>query len=110
MSESAEKIFAALCEHARQTATLSSIDSVLGWDERTQMPPANAEHRAEQMTLLSGMIHKRNVDPQVGEWLDALAELWVAAAGAPKLAASLTGWLPMLSSLAGSGHGRDAKS
>ena len=74
MSESAEKIFDALCEHTRQTAMLSSIDSVLGWDERTQMPPADAEHRAEQMTLLSGMIHKRNVDPQVGEWLDTLAE------------------------------------
>lgn len=74
MSESAQELFDALCDHTRQTAILSSIDSVLGWDERTQMPPANAEHRAEQMTLLSGMIHQRNVDPKVGEWLEALAE------------------------------------
>ncbi len=72
MSESVQKAFDELCDHFRKTATLSSIESVLGWDERTQMPPANAEHRAEQMTLLSGMVHQRNTDPQVGEWLDEL--------------------------------------
>lgn len=59
-------------EHARQTALLASVSSVLGWDERTQLPAAAGEHRADQMTLLSGMIHQRNTDPRLGEWLGEL--------------------------------------
>jgi len=74
MSDSAEQAFQELCDYARQTATLSSINSVLGWDERTQMPASDAEHRAEQMTLLSGMVHQRSVDPRLGEWLEQLAD------------------------------------
>ena len=38
------------------------------------MPPAAGEYRAEQMTLLSGMIHRRETDPQLGEWLSELAD------------------------------------
>ncbi|REJ66751.1 MAG: carboxypeptidase M32 [Planctomycetota bacterium] len=79
MAESDQTVFDALCDHTRQTATLASIESVLGWDERTQMPSANAEYRAEQMTLLSGMIHQRNTDPRVGDWLAQLAESPLAA-------------------------------
>ncbi len=43
------------------------------------LPPAGAEYRAEQMTLLSGMIHERWLDPRFGEWLDQLAESPLAA-------------------------------
>jgi carboxypeptidase Taq len=63
-----------LCRHCRETALLSSVESLLGWDERTLMPPAAGEYRAEQMTLLSGMVHRRQTDPQLGEWLSELAE------------------------------------
>jgi carboxypeptidase Taq len=69
-----EFTFAQLCQHVRETAMLASIDSLLNWDERTYMPLEAGPYRAEQITLLSGMIHKRRTDPRLGEWLDELLQ------------------------------------
>jgi carboxypeptidase Taq len=63
-----------LCQYTRQTAVYASISALLQWDERTIMPPAAGEYRAEQVTLLSGVIHEREIAPQVGQWLAELAE------------------------------------
>lgn len=63
-----------LTKHVRQTSLLGSIEAVLGWDERCMMPAAGTEQRAEQITLLSGIIHERLTDPRVGECLDKLRE------------------------------------
>ena len=52
--------FEKLCRHARETALLGSVESLLGWDERTIMPPAAGAYRAEQMTFLAGMVHRRH--------------------------------------------------
>ena len=71
--------FELLCDHARETALLESIESLLHWDERTMMPPAAGAYRAEQITCLSGLVHRRQTDPRVGEWLDELAESPLAA-------------------------------
>ncbi len=79
MPDSADALYEKVCQHAGETALLSSIEALLGWDERCLMPAAAAEYRAEQMTLLSGMMHSRQTDPQLGEWLDALAEATPAA-------------------------------
>lgn len=68
-----EQLFAQLCDHARQAALLVSIDSLLGWDERCLLPPAAGEYRAEQITLLTGLVHDRLTDPVYGEWLARLA-------------------------------------
>jgi carboxypeptidase Taq len=62
-----------LCEFVRETALLESIEALLGWDERTYLPPAGGEYRAEQITYLSGRIHKRRTDPRLKDWLDELA-------------------------------------
>ena len=53
---------------------LGAIDSLLSWDERTMMPDAAGEYRAEQATLLAGMIHRRETDPQLGGWLSQLGD------------------------------------
>ncbi len=66
--------FENLCCHRRESALLAGVESLLGWDERTNMPPAAGEYRAEQMTLLAGILHQRDTDPQVGEWLATLAD------------------------------------
>ena len=50
--------FDELCSHARQSAVLESIEAVLGWDERTYMPEAAGEYRAEQMTYVAGQVHR----------------------------------------------------
>ena len=72
-------IYDKLCQDARETALLGSIESLLGWDERTQMPPAAGDYRAEQMTYLAGLIHERRTSPRIGEWLNQLLETDLAA-------------------------------
>jgi carboxypeptidase Taq len=65
--------FDELCSHARQSALLASIEAVLGWDERTYMPEPAGPYRAEQMTYIAGLTHKRQTDPRLGELLAELA-------------------------------------
>ncbi|HID77494.1 MAG TPA: carboxypeptidase M32 [Planctomycetaceae bacterium] len=79
MVSSDQLVLEKLCGYARQTALLESIQSLLGWDERTLMPAAGAEHRAEQMTLLSGLIHGRWTAEEFGRWLGQLRESPLAA-------------------------------
>lgn len=69
----ARPTFDKLCAHARETALLQSVAELLGWDERTKMPPAAGPYRAEQITYLSSLAHRRHTDPQLGDWLDELA-------------------------------------
>ena len=73
-NHAANKLYQDVCQYARRTATLNSVNDVLGWDERTQMPPAGAEHRAEQSTVLAGLIHQRWIDPKFGEQLEELSQ------------------------------------
>ncbi len=68
-----------VCQHVRETALLSTIESLLGWDERCLLPSAAGEYRAEQMTLLAGLVHDRLTDPRLGGWLDELSTSPLAA-------------------------------
>ena len=70
MNNNIDSAFEQMVSHARETALLSSIEELLGWDERTIMPPHAGAYRAEQMTYLAGLSHKRKTDRQVGEWLN----------------------------------------
>lgn len=65
--------FEELCSLAREAALIESIEAQLGWDERTYMPPAAGEYRAEQMTYLSGLVHKKRTNPRLGNLLSELA-------------------------------------
>jgi carboxypeptidase Taq len=56
----------------KQTRLLDSIGSMLGWDERTYMPPRGAAHRAEQMALLARLGHEQLTSPRLGELLGLL--------------------------------------
>jgi carboxypeptidase Taq len=58
---------------------LVSIEALCEWDERTYMPEAAGNYRADQITLLAGMLHDRRTDPRLGEWLAALADSDLAA-------------------------------
>lgn len=53
----------------RESRLLESVGSVLGWDERTYMPPKGAAHRAEQMALVARLIHEKLTSPRLGELL-----------------------------------------
>ena len=75
----ARSTYERLCTHTREVAILNSTQSLLGWDERTKLPPAGGEYRAEQMSYLAGFIHKKQTAPEVGEWLAELADSALAA-------------------------------
>lgn len=62
-----------LCSLAREAALIESIEALIGWDERTYMPDAAGEYRAEQMTFLTGLAHQRRTQPKWGELLNELA-------------------------------------
>ncbi|MEX0937540.1 MAG: carboxypeptidase M32 [Pirellulales bacterium] len=72
MTSTAQTALDQLCDHARQTALLSSTLSLLEWDERTKLPSAGGDYRAEQIAYLAGLIHQRETDPKIGHWLDSL--------------------------------------
>ncbi len=69
-----EDQYAELLTLLRDAAMLGSCASVLGWDEQTYLPPAGAEHRAEQLALLSGLTHERATSPRIGELLTELEQ------------------------------------
>jgi carboxypeptidase Taq len=73
MPSAADASYQKVVHHAREIALLVSIESLLGWDERTMMPAASAAYRAEQTALISGTIHRHWTDPWFVEALGELA-------------------------------------
>lgn len=74
-----EQIFHEVVDHYRESALLEATSALLEWDERTGLPARAGAYRAEQITLLSGMIHRRKTDPRIGEHLETLADSPLAA-------------------------------
>ncbi len=72
MNES--EIFSLVTAQLREIASLEATRGLLEWDERTGLPSKAGAYRAEQITLLSGLLHQRRTDPRLGEQLDALIE------------------------------------
>jgi carboxypeptidase Taq len=68
----AKLLYDELISELKRTALLASCTSVLSWDEQTYMPPAGAEHRANQSSLIAGMVHERATAPRIGELLSEL--------------------------------------
>lgn len=67
-----KQVWEQLCRYARETALLESTAGLLEWDERTKMPHGAGAYRAEQVSYLAGVVHRRRTDPQFGEWLAEL--------------------------------------
>jgi carboxypeptidase Taq len=58
-----------LATHSRETSLLKSVARLLGWDQRTYIPPKGHAHRADQLAFMARLIHEREIDPRVGEHL-----------------------------------------
>lgn len=65
-------LYSEVCQRSRRITALSTVNEALGWDERTHLPPAGGDYRAEQSTLLAGLLHQEWIDPKFGEQLDEL--------------------------------------
>ncbi len=56
----------------RKATLLASCSSQLSWDEQTYLPPGGAAHRADQLSLLAGMVHEQLTAPRLGELISDL--------------------------------------
>lgn len=79
MTRPAAELYQEVVAWAKETVLVTSIESVLSWDEQVLLPPEAADHRADQATWLAALAHRRRTDPHFGEKLDRLAESELAA-------------------------------
>ena len=56
-----------------EISDLGRARALLDWDQRTQMPAAGAETRAEQLATLARIRHRRLIADELGALLDAAA-------------------------------------
>ncbi len=68
---STQALYDELLDSWRKAVLLSSVQSQLGWDEQTYLPPGGAGHRADQMSLLAGLVHQQLTAPRLGELISA---------------------------------------
>ena len=61
--------FNELMQFQQDTEALSSIAGRLGWDQETMMPQGSADQRAIEQAAIAKIIHSRNTDPKIPEWI-----------------------------------------
>lgn len=61
-----------LLDHLKQTAALGQVSGLLSWDQETMMPASGAALRAEQSGAMAAVIHARNADPRIAEWISGI--------------------------------------
>lgn len=49
---------------------LGSVTALLGWDERTKLPPQAYHHRSDQLALMAGLSHELILESSIGKLLD----------------------------------------
>ena len=91
LTSKAQQIFQQTYNYVRETTLLESTLALLEWDERTGLPSQAGEHRAEQVTFLSGLVHQRKTSPQYGDWLRELAQSELAMQPNSPVSASIRG-------------------
>ncbi|TWT93902.1 carboxypeptidase M32 [Stieleria varia] len=69
-----QSVFESVCRQAREAALLTSIADTLEWDERTGMPLAAGEYRAEQVSMMRASAHRLRTSGQYGEQLQQLSD------------------------------------
>jgi carboxypeptidase Taq len=67
-----EGVYSQLVERLGEVQDITGAATVLGWDQRTKMPEAGAEARADQLATLTRLAFERFTAPEVGELLDRL--------------------------------------
>jgi carboxypeptidase Taq len=63
--------YARLLETSKDIFVLGSSASILHWDMETKMPPRGLGMRAEQLSALELLIHRKLTDPEVARLLEA---------------------------------------
>ncbi|MFT7668356.1 MAG: carboxypeptidase Taq [Planctomycetota bacterium] len=63
--------FTNLHEELHETATLNSVQGLVSWDQSTKMPKGGGEAKAEQLSLLAGLLHTRQTSQKLGDLISA---------------------------------------
>lgn len=66
----AKSAYDSLVARLREVQLVSSINSLLSWDQETYLPSAGADYRAEQLAYLSGWAHRLATDDAMRGWLE----------------------------------------
>ncbi len=66
------KAYEQLLLKLKQASLLASCSAVLEWDEQTCLPPEGAEHRANQLALMAGLVHEQATNTEIGDLLEEL--------------------------------------
>jgi len=74
-----------LIELDREQVLLGHIEALLGWDQATYMPSKAIEERADQIALVEGLAHERQISPEIGSILAALGSTADNPMGDPAL-------------------------
>jgi len=80
------KAYEELVTRLKRTALLGSCSAVLEWDEQTYLPREGAEHRANQLALLAGMVHEQATNPEIGNLLVELEANTSLGEASPEMA------------------------
>jgi carboxypeptidase Taq len=72
MSNNHDQLYKELLDRLKEVAIIGSCEGLLGWDERVYMPRAGSKGRADQISYLAGLSHKKYTDPRIGEILSEL--------------------------------------
>ena len=84
MATTALQAYDELIRRSREASLLGSCAALLDWDHQTYMPPKGSGHRAEQLSLLAGMVHRLRTAPEIQDLLAAVeASPMVREAGTP---------------------------
>jgi carboxypeptidase Taq len=63
--------FEQLIAHDRQSRALMQVMARTRWDQETMMPRGAGPQRAEEMAALEAVLHGRQSDPRIADWLEA---------------------------------------
>lgn len=58
-----------LADRMREASLLEHAMALLDWDQETCLPKNAVEYRADQLSYLSGRIHRIRTAPEIGGWL-----------------------------------------
>ena len=62
-------VYKEIADKIKNIELLNGVESLLGWDQETKMPSDGINNRAEQMSLLSGIIHEKFTSRKIGRML-----------------------------------------
>ncbi|MCB2182346.1 MAG: carboxypeptidase M32 [Desulfobulbaceae bacterium] len=68
------EVISSLKKESAQINDLKNIMSLLQWDQEVMIPARAAKMRASQFATLSGIIHRKEIAPQIGELLQEAEE------------------------------------